>query len=321
MTHALSSTSPVARRSTGREIGASPYPDRARSRRERRIRREHRLLARYTDRQGRLRELVTRQGSTGSVLVVDRDAATRGDRRLVAHLAADEPAENAAIVCRHYLEDSPGKRRRCRQVTTEDAHTAPFSELEETGPDTESTLRDAEPVDWRGCFYRLGCIQTGMSIPELRWRRHRPEWVCGESEPVSVRQAVACLESYEPVRALTLRALALHRGDIKVSTVVLRSELDRVQESPIVLNRRLREVTLATLERQELSMSEIAIRCGRVKHDFRGNQSGETSWLARRLGLLPEGGQSTPTPWVHSDVLALIARRGLGISPREVELA
>jgi hypothetical protein len=67
-------------------------------------------------------------------------------------------------------------------------------------------------------------------------------------------------------------------------------------------------------------MSEIAIRCGRVKRDSRGNESGETSWLARRLGMLPEGGHETPTPWVHSDVLALIARRGLGISPREVEL-
>jgi len=67
-------------------------------------------------------------------------------------------------------------------------------------------------------------------------------------------------------------------------------------------------------------MSEIAIRCGRLKRDRKGNESGETSWLARRLGLLPEGGQSTTTPWIHSDVLALITRRGLGISPREVEL-
>jgi hypothetical protein len=67
-------------------------------------------------------------------------------------------------------------------------------------------------------------------------------------------------------------------------------------------------------------MSEIAMRCGRVKYDSRGNVSGETSWLSRRLGLAPEGGEAHPTPWVHSDVLALIARRGLGISPREVEL-
>jgi hypothetical protein len=67
-------------------------------------------------------------------------------------------------------------------------------------------------------------------------------------------------------------------------------------------------------------MSAIALRCGRVKRDRRGNVSGETSWLTRRIGLAPEGGSSNPTPWVHSDVLALIARRGLGIEPREVEL-
>jgi len=62
------------------------------------------------------------------------------------------------------------------------------------------------------------------------------------------------------------------------------------------------------------------VRCGRVKRDRRGNVSGETSWLARRLGLLPEGGERVPTPWIHSEVLALIARRGLGLCPREVEL-
>ena len=136
---------------------------------------------------------------------------------------------------------------------------------------------------------------------------------------MSVREAISCLESYQPVRALTRRALAMHRGDSEVSTAVLRIELARVQESPIVLNRRLREVVLETIDRQGISMSEIAIRCGRIKRDCRGNESGETSWLARRLGILPEGGKDTPTPWIHSDVLALIARSGLGISPREVE--
>ena len=51
-----------------------------------------------------------------------------------------------------------------------------------------------------------------------------------------------------------------------------------------------------------------------------GNESGETSWLARRLRLLPEGGRERATPWIHSDVLELIARDGLGVSPREVEV-
>ena len=64
-------------------------------------------------------------------------------------------------------------------------------------------------------------------------------------------------------------------------------------------------------------MSEIRIRCGRTKD---AGQSGDTSWLARRIGRLPEAGKTQPTPWVHSDTLALIARDGLGVSPREVEL-
>jgi hypothetical protein len=66
----------------------------------------------------------------------------------------------------------------------------------------------------------------------------------------------------------------------------------------------------------ELSMSEFAIRCGCTKGSGR---SGNTSWLARRIGQLPEGGKTQPTPWVDGDVLGLIARDGLGVSPREVE--
>jgi hypothetical protein len=137
---------------------------------------------------------------------------------------------------------------------------------------------------------------------------------------VSMREAIASLESYEPVRTLTVRALAAARDSHELSTAVLRAELARVQRSPIVLNRRLRETILAYMERDGLSMSEIAIRCGRVKRGVDGHESGETSWLARRLGLLPEGGKAEPTPWIHSDVMALIARRGLGVSPREVEV-
>jgi hypothetical protein len=100
----------------------------------------------------------------------------------------------------------------------------------------------------------------------------------------------------------------------------LAAELARLAESPIVLNRRLREAVQARLARGDVTMSEIAIRCGRVKQDRRGNTSGETSWLGRRLGLLPEGGADQPTPWVHSDTLALIARDGLAMSPNQVEV-
>jgi hypothetical protein len=121
------------------------------------------------------------------------------------------------------------------------------------------------------------------------------------------------------VLALTRRALADREQDGAISVAVLRAEAARVLTSPIVLNRKLRVTALATIERRGLSMSEIAMRCGRIKYDAAGNASGETSWLARRLGILPEGGRRTPTPWIHSDVLALIARDGLGLSPHEVE--
>ena len=67
-------------------------------------------------------------------------------------------------------------------------------------------------------------------------------------------------------------------------------------------------------------MSVIALRCGRIKRDPNGRESGETSWLARRIGVAPEAGAPRPTPWIHTDVLALIARDGLGIAPAEAEL-
>ena len=87
-----------------------------------------------------------------------------------------------------------------------------------------------------------------------------------------------------------------------------------------MLNRGLREAVLRAVTEGGVSFSAIAMACGRVKHDSRGNHSGETSWLARRVGLLPCGPGVGPNPWVHTDTLALIARNGLGIAPREVEL-
>jgi hypothetical protein len=252
--------------------------------------------------------------------VVDRDGATMGDRRLVAHLAADEPAGNAALICSHYLRQARGGRIRCRLLTREDLRTAPFADEDGEEPGGAAAPIPSEPRDARGRVYRLELRDAGMSIPELRWRSCLTGDADGGWLPVSLREAIGALESYEPVRTLTVRALAAHRCDARVSTTALRGELERVRRSPIVLNRRLREVVLEAIAREGLSMSEVAIRCGRVKLDRAGSESGETSWLARRLGILPEGGRNAPTPWVHSDVLALIARRGLGISPREVEL-
>jgi hypothetical protein len=308
----------------------------------------HGTLARYTDREGRLREVLARPGHGGSVLVLDCDAATLGDRRLVAHLAADEPAENASLVCRHYLRDRHGLR--CRPVTAEDLLTAPFSAgCARNGREPSPAPPPASGLlDRHGYLHRLEAFDAGLSIPDLRWHRRRgavvpqngvppatPGHTVGTSgsepavggtrpgpgRPESVRDAVGCLESYEPIRVLTAIAVARHREDPAVSVAVLGAELRRLDASRIVLNRGLRRAVLHAMRAQGLSLSEIAFRCGRVKRDGKGNASGETSWLSRRVGISPESGRDgEPTPWIHSEVLALIARAGLGISPREVEL-
>jgi hypothetical protein len=309
-------------RSTRRSARTQPRPltrTRIRSRRTDLVCPEQQTIARYTDCSGRAREIVTRAGCAGSVLVFDRDAATQADRRLVAHLAADEPQENAAVASQDYLSKVRRERYLCRSLLPADLTSPPFADLS-AGCDGRPQPAEGDVIDGQGCRYELTRRDTGMSIPELRWCR----LASGGERPVrataSVRDVIGRVQDYEPVRALTRRALGRHEADQSVSVTALRGELSRIQDSPIVLNRGLRDAVLGVVEQQGLSMSEIAIRCGRVKRDRAGNESGETSWLARRLGLLAEGGRQTPTPWIHSDVLALIARDGLGISPREVEL-
>lgn len=85
-----------------------------------------------------------------------------------------------------------------------------------------------------------------------------------------------------------------------------------------MLNRALREAVLQEIDRGA-SMSGIAIRCGRIKPTATG-VCGETTWLARHIGLKPDSSSGRITPWVHTDVLALIARKGLGITPADVEI-
>ena len=163
-------------------------------------------------------------------------------------------------------------------------------------------------TDRQGRTYRLELCSTDMSIPELRW--HRRSSTAEGSEPVGMREAIASLESYEPVRTLTSRALALHRADPEVSTAMLRTEQARVERSEIVLNRGLRRAALSAAATQDLSMSEIAMRCGKIRCDARGKASGETSWLARRLGIAPEGGRE------HADAVDPHRRAGADRAPR-----
>jgi hypothetical protein len=312
-----SASAPASYRAGTRRTGTAPAPHERRRRRGL-PNREQSPLGSYADERGSLREVIACLGAAGSTLVIDRDRRTHGDARLVAHLGADEPAENAALTCERYLQDTAARGRRCRLLTAEDTLVAPFADQPEAQTHGQPAVADEPLQGAGGCSYSLELVRTGMSIPELRWCR-RSHGQALAPEPLSLRETIAAMGGYEPMCALTLRALAANEDGREVSTTVLHAELARVQQSPIVLNRLLREAVLAVVARQESSLSEIALRCGRVKRDRKGNESGETSWLARRIGLLPEGGHDKPTPWIHSDVLGLIARRGLGISPHEVE--
>jgi hypothetical protein len=301
----------------GRSAERQPCPPRP-------TRSARRLLERYLDSRGRSREVIAEPGSGGSVLVIDRDPLALADSRLVAHLAADEPASNAELIVRSYLEALHADRWRCRRVADRDFLEIPFAEvgrheLEDAHASVAAICHSTRCLaDRFGREYRLVLLSTGMSIPEARWCRGA-SIASRTSEPVSLREAIGALQAYEPICRATEDVVSHGRDDEAVSIAALRAELARVRESPIVLNRGLREAVRATVEHGALSLSEIAMRCGRIKRDGAGNLSGETSWLARRLGMMPEGGRATPTPWVHSDVLALIAREGLGVSPREVE--
>jgi hypothetical protein len=292
-----------------------------RAQRRRSAAHDRRTLGSYRDWRDSLREIVALPGAGESVLVLDRDAITLGDRRLLAHLGADEPPENAELVSRSFMSQARRARCACRPLGDADLRAIPFAD-EHDEVDRCSELTAEETLhDRLGRRYRIERLAGEMSIPELRWCRRSPEADHSDSEreALSLRETIACLERYGPALALTSRAVSLHGDSDRVSIALLRAELVRTRESPIVLNRALRAAVVDAVERRGQSMSEIAMRCGRIKRDSAGNASGETSWLARRLGLLPEGGRRKPTPWIHSDVLALIARDGLGLSPREVE--
>src|SRR4051795_574586 len=262
------------------------------------------------DRDGRRREVVARPGAYGSVLVIDEDAATLTDRRLVAHLSCDEPAANALVVCALYLADPTG--RRARAVVPGDWHRTPGASA---GPDPPGLGR--ELVARRRRAYRLAVRAAAWGGGELRWTARAP----GEETAVTagLREVVGALEAYEPACAMTEQAIAAP-PDPLVSTLALAGELERLRRSRTVLNRPLREAVLAAVD-DGLSLSQIAARCGRHKSRSTRPGVGDTSWLARRIGLMPETGRDRPSPWIDAQLMALIAREGLRIDPRTVEPA
>ena len=271
-------------------------------------RRDVRLLASYCGPHGD-RDVIALTRSDGCTLVLDCAPGWDEDARVVGILEQDEPACNAQLLCGHYLADP--RRGRCRAMTPYDLLPAERSE-----PAVDGTL-DGPLVDRRGRVYSIAPTPGVAGGAELRWTCSVAPGCASEALPL--RYVVGALEAYEPARSITVRALAAASGAPFVFLARLRGELERLDRSPIVLNRGLREAVQRELC-AGASLSAIAMRCGRHKRDRHGNPSGETSWLSRRIGLLPEGGATEPTPWVHSDTLALIAREGLAVSPREVEL-
>lgn len=261
-------------------------------------------LGTYVAADGERRQVVCRRGAGGSALVIDQ-RTDAGDRRLVAHLAADEPPDNAALVCELYLADPEG--RRARALSDLDWFWIPGTPASAGGEPPD------ELTDRHGRRYRLELVAArGGEARQLRWTRRAGAPTRRAPVVVSLRTVTGALEANEPARTMSHRALTRHVG----SGHVLRSELAKLGRSPYVLNRALREAVQRAIADGE-RLSAIAARCGRLHS---GN-TGDTSWLERRIGLKGEANGRRPTPWVHADVLARIARDGLGIDPRDVELA
>ncbi|MCW3033718.1 MAG: hypothetical protein JWM60_2063, partial [Solirubrobacterales bacterium] len=235
----MSTATPTICGDIARSAGRAPADRRPRSR----------VLRRYRDEDGVTRELIARPAANGTVLVIDRDLLDGGEERLIAHLAFDEPPRNALLAVEQYLAAEPCARR-CRAVEPSDSIAAPFP-----APSQEA-LRDVhgtDPVDGSTCAFRLRRVPSGMSIPALRWTRRGD---ASDTETVSLREAIATLESYEPLRSITGAALHRYERDPTVSCTVLRAELTRVLDSAIVLNRGLREAVVEKVSAGGASMSE-----------------------------------------------------------------
>ncbi len=241
-------------------------------------------------------------------LLIDRSLQGR-DARLLARLDPDEPACNERLIARMYLaEKNPPV---CRRLTRAD--------LEPSTPAASNRDLDglAHATDRRDRHHIPAAHPRQRRRPDAPLERDPPRRHTTARHP---RHVVGCLESYQPALEMSNAAIGAHENQVACSAVHLIAELTRLRATPIVLNRLLRERVQQAIERQHITMGEIALRCGHIRHDKQGRPCGETSWLARRIGLQAEAGYQRPTPWVHVDVLATIARDGLGIMPSEVEL-
>jgi hypothetical protein len=251
-------------------------------------------------------------GEDSSTLVIDSREGAISDIRLVDRILADESVlddsiDNARLVAELYLADP--SRGRCRRLHLSDLR-GEEAEAETTAPNHTLTASD-------GTRYRLHAGEAGGAGPTLRWSAVQAD---GSYKTVSLRAVIGALEDYEPARSMTIAALARYgRRTGGVRTCVLAAELRGLDRGAFVLNRGLREAAIRVVARGEASWSEIAFRCGRKHAVGSGYECGDTSWLKRRLGLMPESSTGHITPWLRAETLALIAR-GLGVDPVSVEV-
>jgi hypothetical protein len=245
------------------------------------------------------------------VLVIDRDADTLDDPRLVAALAPDEPTENAEIITALYLADTAG--RHCGALGDTELAEPPSASQQESKPQ-RLPQRLLDPNKNRYRVQTLPAAHDNSS--EVRWTKSPPAGHEGPTAIVTLRSTVGALEAYEPALAISERALATSTPS---AGATLAGEIRRMRNSAMVLNRLLREHVQAEVARGT-SLRELAHRCGRVQRNRTGIECGEAAWIARRVGLITEASLATPNHWIHSNVLALIAREALGVNPGEVEL-
>ncbi len=140
-------------------------------------------------------------------------------------------------------------------------------------------------------------------------------WRC-DGAVMRPRMVVAALEDYEPVVSMTRAAVAEYTDNRRIRVATLDVACRELCNATVVLNRGLREAFMAS----GLTSTEVAARCGMTRYAKNKQLVGDSSWLQRRLGMRSESSTTVATPWIHTDVLALIARDGLGVAPREVEL-
>src|SRR5665213_1644011 len=125
-------------------------------------------LGRYTDdRTGATREIVCLPGAGASRLVIDRLAGAHTDPRLVAHLAPDEPPENARIVSEVYLADH--SRGGCRAVNAEDLELARHATP--PPPNPGGTASQPPLLDTDGHLYSIREVANVESSTTLHWTR------------------------------------------------------------------------------------------------------------------------------------------------------